>query len=1028
MAYVDTIFAELNPQQRAAATRLHAPVVIAAGAGSGKTKTMIARIAALVSPWRPAETEDDPLVYEAPIDSLCVITFTNKAAREINERLKPVFDEITASGKRVPELAIGTFHSVSMRLLRRYANAAGMAANFTVADEADAAMALGDALRPRLEDVFAYARLADAAMREVIEGRLTPADRKAFATWLGLTVDADGAPHAHQDLVTDHLARVLIGFPPPQDLEAIVARRFIGRVGAAIEAAKNMMMDAGDVAGGVEGTPGLFASNRRLLEEIHAPDDDVHARLERLGGAFPALQAFADALVDRETPDVTIGRIATDSFAAYERRMTEARTLDFADLLNTMTRMIRDNPEIAASVRAVYRHFIVDEAQDMNPAQLEWLRAMTGDGAPISDQAYEDMERLQPRLRAWPFPSIALCGDQDQAIYGFRGSRPNLFTRDFDAIMADAGHEVETLKIETNYRCNPSILALANASIALSDDRDRIAKTLRPYDKAPLAQKPRYFQVSEHVVVSRGQGAARGISIEGALTSNRFHPPRRQGRLAAALETTRESGETMAVLVRTRAQARAIHRELTGLGVPAELAGGADFHDGKAYKDMLSYARLAFNPFDDSAFRRVRNNPARGLGDGSMKKLDEFARKEELSSVAVAVALARQAGGLIEEDGMGDNKIDVPADLVPDRVKAKLRDFFKTMASAREAVLKRDEPEGGSKAMLSLLERVGWAEKARDDVESDRALRGALAEAEPFRSLEAWLQSASLDAAADALDEGEAAARPPVVVSTIHAAKGLEWDHVLVAGCVDGMIPFEADKKNEFDADAADDPEEERRLFFVAATRARKTLNFSGPSDIGDCLYLRETFAKGLVGLGPRLRIPDPVLRFESKEMVAAREAARRAPDQDAYRLEMERLEGAIAKVDVKEVRKVVINDQVPFLARRARQEADDRDAAERMAAMVRRLLPAMKPDQAFAQACKFLRLDPAAPAMTAPRAPSLSMTAPRALAPVKPETTPRTAASTRQSDGAPWPQPEWAPYEDDPQGGDGPHHEMAPF
>lgn len=1022
MAYVDQIFAELNPQQRAAATRLHAPVAIAAGAGSGKTKTMIARIAALVSPWRPAENEDDPLVYEAPIDSLCVITFTNKAAKEINERLKPVFDEITASGKRVPELAIGTFHSVSMRLLRRYANAAGMPANFTVADEADAAMALGDALRPRLEHVFAYARLADAAIRETVEGRLSPDDRKAFATWLGLAVGADGAPHAHQDLVTEHLARTLIGFAPPQDLEAVVTRRFIGRVGSEIEAAKNKMMDAVDAAGGVDGTPGLFRSPRRLLEEISAPDDDVHARLQRLAGAFPGLEAFADALVDGETPSITIGEIGVESFAAYERRMSEARTLDFADLLNTLTRVIRDNPEIAANVRAVYRHFIVDEAQDMNPAQLEWLRAMTGDGAPISDQAYEDMERLRPRLRAWPFPSIALCGDQDQAIYGFRGSKPNLFTRVFAGIMQDAGQDVETLKIETNYRCNPLILALANASISLSEDSDRIAKILKPYDKAPLALKPRYFQVSEHVVVSRGQGAARGVAIEGALTSNRFHPPRRQGRLAAALEMTREAGETMAVLVRTRAQARAVHRELAGLGVPAELAGGADFHDGKAYKDMLSYGRLAFNPFDDSAFRRIRNNPARGLGDGSMKKLDAFARKEELSSIAVAVALARQAGGLIDEDGMGDNKIDVPSDLVSDRTKARLRDFFTTMAAAREAVLKRNEPEGGAKALLALLERVGWAEKARDDVESDRALRGALAEAEPFKSLEDWLQSASLDAVST-LDEEAAAARPPVVVSTIHAAKGLEWDHVLVVGCVDGMIPFAAEKKNDFETDASDDPEEERRLFFVAATRARKTLNFSGPSNVEDCVYLREVFQKGLVGLGPRLRIPDSVIRFESPEMIAAREAARRAPDQDAYKLEMERLEAAIAKQDFKEVRKTVIVDQLPILAKRARQEPDDRDAVERLTTMVLRMLPSAKPEMAFGQACKILKIDPAHPAMTAPRKPAPDPV----LSAARPATIEQPAAAELQPAAAEL-QPEWAPYEGDPHEAGEPAYDPAPF
>lgn len=1012
MAYVDQIFSELNAQQRAAAAQLHRPVAIAAGAGAGKTKTMIARIAGLVSPWRAPETEEDPLTYEAPIDSLCVITFTNKAAREILDRLKPVFDEIAANGKRVPELAIGTFHSVSMRLLRRYANAAGMAANFTVADDDDAGGILADASRSRAERLFAWANLADAAALECMALSFSEAERKRLLEWLGLdAADLKGSsedrPYARK------LAAALVGFVPLDngvaDLEAAVMRRFSRKVGQAIEAAKNLMLDEADVAGGVDGAPHLFTAGAAVLDLPDAAEDIVYELLQRANDAgmeTPGLWAFANALVDEEPPFDTLGAMACDIFAAYQQRLRGARILDFADLLNTMTRMLRDNPDIAANVRATYRHFIVDEAQDMNPAQMEWLRAMTGDGAPIDDVVYKEHERLQPRLRAWPLPSIALCGDQDQAIYGFRGSRPNLFTHRFAEVMAPTLGPVDVLKIETNYRCNASILALANASIAMSKDPDRIAKTLRPFAGAPLAIKPRYFQVSEHAVVSRGSGVGRAVLVERVHGRQaRFHPPRRQARLGAALESLRDPGETMAILVRTRAQARAIHREMTACGVPAQLAGGADFHDGKAYKDALSYARLAFNPFDDAAFRRVRNNPARGLGDGSMKKIDEFARKDDLCAVAVAVALARQAPRQLEDnaadaDGMGPNEIDVPKDLVPDRTKAKLRDFFLMMAKAREACLKQDRPEGGAQALLNLLERAGWAEKARADLDGDRALRGILAEAEQFRSLEDWLQTASLDAM-DMVDEEAEKLRPPVVISTIHAAKGLEWDHVLVAGCVDGMIPFTA-------GDGDSDLEEERRLFFVAATRARKTLNFSGPAEIGACSFLREVFGQKLVGLAPEAKIPEKILDFTAPGLDALRQAMKRARDQDVYKLEGERLEAAIGKFDFMQMRGFVAKTEMANVTARARQEKDDRDALDRLLGALKRIFPNVQEQMAFEVACKHLFLNPNDPRLTQPRAP-------------RPDPLEASASGDPTAAG----EPEWAPYDEDPRQA---AMQMAPF
>ncbi|HKU37528.1 MAG TPA: ATP-dependent helicase, partial [Polyangiales bacterium] len=347
------------------------------------------------------------------------------------------------------------------------------------------------------------------------------------------------------------------------------------------------------------------------------------------------------------------------------------------------------------------------------------------------------------------------------------------------------------IKLEDNYRSRAQILAVANAAIAQSSQR-RHGKVLRavrgPGDRVRMC------------VTSDAAAEAKLVAAE-------LRDLAKEGRPHA----------DMAVLYRSNLQARLIEEELRALNVPYQLFGGTQFFDRKEVKDAAAYLRVLINPADDISLRRIINYPARGIGAKTVERLDAFAEAKGLS---FGQALARAA----------------EVDDIPDHARASIGKFLGLLSetgqklesgggltrSARglfDAIDLRGElaaaADGGKQGLIrqqNLEHFLGWLEKyeARPDVNQ--------------RSLQGFLERVTLRG-----DNDEKASEPGVVLSTLHAAKGLEFSVVFLIGCVEGQLPHSRTTDPKLSEAAPADVEEERRLFYVGVTRARDRLYILRP-------------------------------------------------------------------------------------------------------------------------------------------------------------------------------------------------------
>lgn len=754
MNFLQRALAELNDEQRAAATHFESPLVISAGAGAGKTKTLVARIAYIVSPMADGGMGADP-------DSVCVLTFTNKSAREMTERLQPLFDDLKDRGllpgqadKRFGEAPIwaGTFHSISMRILRQVAHRAGLKSNFTIAGDEDAKTYLIEAVKRALQT----ANPTDVAAAAVEAG----AGRDLHRAMGGDNRRVPTPEEFLQKLGADRLAEISLPW-------------LTKAAGASIEAAKNQMLDAASLRAELERIARADAARRIPLSE--ALHQDFFQKTQQLKEGNETFRIRA------------ANPFALDVFSRYDEAMRAANSVDFADLINHVSRIF-ENEESAVTAtewRARFRHFLVDEAQDMNPAQMRWLSALSGGGARWSGDC---PEIYRERVDYFPWPSIAAAGDEDQAIYGFRGSDVRSMT-DF----SDWFSEAKTLAIETNYRCQPQVLEIANASISKSTTQGRTQKILRPAPTNPPAAP---------VVMHAGE---RGTSLSAIVEE---------------IRTRRDAAPTdsIAILTRTRRLASEMADLLTQAQIPVDVKGSAAWREKKEIRDAVAYATLAINPDADHAFRRIRNSPPRDIGKTTTDRIAQWARENELSEIEASRLVARSVnpllGGPIDARAMGE----MP---VKDRAADAMARFFE-MFDAAAARAKSCEGTA-ARALEILLVESGYLARANDDAESAVLIRTLLKEAERFANLDEFCASFSLDPA-EAEEEDASLSR--VEVMTIHAAKGLEFDHVFVPDAIDGVMPYRREKNVAL---APEEMEEERRLFFVAVTRAKKTLSFAAP-------------------------------------------------------------------------------------------------------------------------------------------------------------------------------------------------------
>ena len=440
MNYLD----KLNPEQRAAVLQTQGPLLVLAGAGSGKTRVLTCRVAHLIEqgvpPWK-----------------ILAITFTNKAAREMVERVDQLAGE---SGK---DAWVSTFHSCCARILRRDIEKLGYKREFVIYDEDD--------------------------RMSVIRG---------VAKSLELS-DKEYPPKVIKATISDAKNRMLTP--------------------------KEWLQDAGD-----------NFRNRKLME----------------------------------------------AYAKYEQTLKGNNALDFDDLLIKTLELLVGHPPVLEYYQDKFDYVLVDEYQDTNVAQYQFVRLMTGNKR-----------------------NLCVVGDDDQSIYGWRGAdiRNILeFEKDFP--------DCKVIKLEQNYRSTGNILDAANQVIAHNAGRK---------EKALWTQSDTGDKIGLYHAMDERDEAAFAALMSKKLMNQGMRP-----------------GE-IAVLYRTNAQSRVIEEAFVRSGVPNRIYGGQRFYDRKEVKDLIAYMRALVNPDDDVSVRRIINEPKRGIGESTIETLMLHAEESDISLMGAAL-------------------------------------------------------------------------------------------------------------------------------------------------------------------------------------------------------------------------------------------------------------------------------------------------------------------------------------------------------------------------------------------------------
>ena len=503
-------------------------------------------------------------------------------------------------------------------------------------------------------------------------------------------------------------------------------------------------------------------------------------------------------------------RAFIEIYRAYEEACQRAGLVDFAELLLRAHELMLQQPALLAHYRQRWRHLLIDEFQDTNTLQYAWIRVLAGNSG-----------------------QVFAVGDDDQAIYGWRGARvENVqhFLRDFPG--------ARTLRLEQNYRSSANILAAANALIA--HNGARLGKNLwtAGSEGARIALYAAYNEQDEARFVVQ--------------------------RIVEHLDTGGAAADC-AVLYRSNAQSRVLEEALLQQRVGYRVYGGLRFFERAEIRDAMAYLRLAANRDDDAAFERAVNTPPRGIGERTLDALRGHARGARLPLWPAAELL-------------------LAAGTLPARAANALRGFMDLIA--RIAAGAPDAAGGLSLAehvehTLALSELRAFYEKdsrgnAESRVENLDELINVAARFEPSpEDSEAGLGMLASFLGHAALEAGEAqgeAGSDCVQLMTLHAAKGLEFPRVFLVGLEEGLFP------SQKSIDEPDRLEEERRLAYVGITRARAQLTLSyaesrrlhGSEMLGrPSRFLAELPPALIDEVRPRVQVSRPAYAPREKETIA---------------------------------------------------------------------------------------------------------------------------------------------------------------
>jgi len=452
-------------------------------------------------------------------------------------------------------------------------------------------------------------------------------------------------------------------------------------------------------------------------------------------------------------------------YPRYEAALRGFRAFDFDDLVCGTARLFRDRPDVLERWRERYRYLLVDEYQDTNGAQLELLRLLAGD-----------------------HKNLCVVGDDDQSIYGWRGADVRNILE-----FEDQFPGALVVKLEQNYRSRAPIIAVANAVIAKKAD-------------------PRHQKV---LFTERGGESKVRLAVAPTPEVEASWVARQVDDL---IRGDRVPGREIAVLYRSNGQSQALEEALRERGVKHRVLGGQQFFERKEVKDLLAYLKVALNPKDEISLRRIINYPARGIGDGSLDKLALY-----------ALAKGWTLGEAVE-------RVDA-LDEIPRAAREGCRALEQILTETRRDL----EAVGGSPsaAVRRLAERVALREEVDASSPSGQVAARRWANVESllasFKRREArapegsegeWIGSF---VHALTLEHGkdEEDVRELVTLCTLHGSKGLEFDHVFLVGCEEGLLPHSRTLDTRATDASPQDIEEERRLFYVGVTRAREALTLS---------------------------------------------------------------------------------------------------------------------------------------------------------------------------------------------------------
>ena len=710
----------LNPAQRDAVLTTEGPLLVLAGAGSGKTRVLTFRIAHMIAdlgirPWQ-----------------ILAITFTNKAAAEMRERLGDLLPGATRG------MWVCTFHAMCVRILREDADLLGYTGQFTIYDDDD----------------------SRRMVREIMTS---------------LEIDQKQYP--------------------------------INMIRGKISTAKNAMV-----------------SPEEMAARAGSPQEEKAARV----------------------------------YAELERRLRAANAMDFDDLLLRALELLRTRPEVLEKYQERFRYISVDEYQDTNHVQYEIAN-----------------------LLAAKYQNLMVVGDDDQSIYSWRGADiSNIldFEKDFKS--------AKVVKLEQNYRSTGHILAAANAVVRHNSQR----KDKRLFTDAGDGDKIQAYQASDE----RDEGRWIASEIDKQHDAGTGY-------------------DDMAVFYRTNAQSRILEDMFLRAGVPYKIVGGTRFFDRAEIRDVMAYLKLVVNPADEMSAKRVINTPRRGIGATSIAKIEGLARANgcsffqacELACAETSLLSAKVRGGLadfvsiVREGRRMDGELKDVVDAIVERsglprafraegtmeAESRAENIQEFMGVAAEFEETHEDIEGTLES-LAELRAAGVADVPEDAPvgvpampdAADMPLDAALASAAP--ALEATLADPVMEPAASAPSAAAVAAAEiertygplacaalpalmewlalrsdldalsgqtsAVTMMTVHSAKGLEFPVVFVAGMEESIFPHVAGWSD-------DDPaklEEERRLAYVAITRARRRLFLTYAAT-------RRTF--GSTQANPRSRFMDEI-------------------------------------------------------------------------------------------------------------------------------------------------------------------------